>query len=396
VQVLFTSTPGRGHVHPMVPLARAFLDRGDDVLWATGPDVCPRLEQIGIRTAPAGMTERDSMAELGRRFPEIQDLPPPRRPEYVFPRLFGSVRAAPMLADLVPVARSFAPSLVVHDAGDFAGPIAAAVVGVRSVVHSFGALLPEPRVAAAGAEVAPLWVAHGLEPRPHGGCYGSLYLDIYPPSLQTGERPHVPASQLLRPEAFATDGDEDLPDLVTAASPAPLVYVTFGTVFSDTSVLETVVAGLRELAVRVVATVGPHGDPAALGAQPDHVHVARYIPQALLLSRCEAVVSHAGSGTFLAALSHGLPQLCLPLAADQFANAAAGVRSGASLAIEPGAVTADGVRVAVERLLSEPAFRSAAEAVSREIAAMPSSDDVAERLHGLQPLVDGAEVAIEP
>ncbi|MDQ3675606.1 MAG: glycosyltransferase, partial [Actinomycetota bacterium] len=62
-------------------------------------------------------------------------------------------------------------------------------------------------------------------------------------------------------------------------------------------------------------TVGPNGDPAAFGPQPPRVVLERYIPQTLLLPVCDVVASHAGSGTVLAALAHGIPQLCLPQAA---------------------------------------------------------------------------------
>lgn len=77
MRVLFTSTPGWGHVHPMVPLARALLERDDEVLWATAADVCARLEREGFRTSAAGLSERDGMSELSRRFPEVQALPRP-------------------------------------------------------------------------------------------------------------------------------------------------------------------------------------------------------------------------------------------------------------------------------------------------------------------------------
>jgi hypothetical protein len=33
-RVLFTAPAGLGHIHPMVPLARAMVARGHDVLWA--------------------------------------------------------------------------------------------------------------------------------------------------------------------------------------------------------------------------------------------------------------------------------------------------------------------------------------------------------------------------
>jgi MGT family glycosyltransferase len=156
------------------------------------------------------------------------------------------------------------------------------------------------------------------------------------------------------------------------------VYVTFGTLFNtDVGLLRAVVAGVRDLPVRVVVTVGPSGDPAALGDQPPNVHVARYVPQERILPACAAVVSHGGSGTVLAGLARGLPQLCIPQGADQFDNAAAVAASGAGLALGPGEVTAPAVREAVERLLGEPAHRAAARRVAEEIARMPDAAEVA-------------------
>ena len=336
MRVLFTSTSGWGHIHPMVPLAQAFLDRGDDVMWATADEVRTRLEREGIRTSAAGLDDGVAMSRFYEQYPEVHAVAPPERSDFMFPRLFGPVRAQAMLDDLLPVAQAWSPDLVVCDAAEFAGPVAAAVVSAPNITLSFGALLPEPRVAATGAEVAPLWTAQGLEPRPYGGVYDNLYLDIYPSSMQPAERPHLAATQPLRPGVFATGEDEPLPDWVTAPSSDPLVYVTLGTVFSNDEVLSTVVGAIRELAMRVVVTVGPRGEPRSLGPQPDDVHVARYIPQTQLLEHCAVVVSHGGSGTLLASLAAELPQLCIPQAADQFFNAASCARAGAGLALEPG------------------------------------------------------------
>jgi UDP:flavonoid glycosyltransferase YjiC (YdhE family) len=299
----------------------------------------------------------------------------------MFPRLFGAVRAEAMLADLVPVAQAYSPDLLVCDAAEFAGPIAAAVVRAPNITLSFGGTLPAPRVAATGVAVEPLWAAHGLAGRPYGGTYDNLYLDIYPSSMQSADRPHIPAIQPLRPGAFATGEEEPLPNWVTEPSSDPLVYVTLGTVFSNNDVLATVIDALRELPVRVVVTVGPRGEPEALGTQPDNVHIAHYIPQTQLLQHCSLVVSHAGSGTLLAALAAELPQVCLPQAADQFFNAAACARAGTGIALPPDALSAEAVSDAVGKLLTDATYRDAASRVSREIAAMPSPADVADTLH---------------
>ena len=168
------------------------------------------------------------------------------------------------------------------------------------------------------------------------------------------------------------------PVTVSAATPTaePLVYVTLGTVQNSADLLREIVAGVAGAGLPVLVAVGPRVEPASLGAQPDHVQVEQWVDQEAVLARCAAVVSHGGSGTFLGALAHGLPQLCLPQAADQFRNAEGGSRSGAALILAPGEVTSASVRAALERVLAEPGLRAGAERVAAEIAAMPGPDDV--------------------
>ena len=156
----------------------------------------------------------------------------------------------------------------------------------------------------------------------------------------------------------------------------PLVYVTLGTVQNRLPLLAPAVAALARLPVRVLVTVGPDGDPDALGAQPDHVHVERWVDQPLVLQHCDVVVSHAGSGTFLGALAEGLPQLCLPQAADQFRNSEGGLRAGAAVVLGPDESSPEAIAGAVGALLTDEALRRRARGVADEIAAMPSPDDV--------------------
>src|SRR4051794_34569423 len=134
----------------MVPLARAFAARGHDVVWAAAPTVCSRLEHAGFRALPAGPEADEMFGEFARRFPEIRALPPERRPDRMFPKLFGAVFAPAMLTELLPLSRDVAPDLVVHDQAELAGPIVAAALGTPWLTHAFGRMLPPRRPAAAG------------------------------------------------------------------------------------------------------------------------------------------------------------------------------------------------------------------------------------------------------
>jgi UDP:flavonoid glycosyltransferase YjiC (YdhE family) len=156
------------------------------------------------------------------------------------------------------------------------------------------------------------------------------------------------------------------------------MHLTLGTVFHQRrpGVLETAIAGLRELPVNLVVTVGPDVAPDRFGSQPPHVLIERYLPHALLLPRCDLVVSQGGAGILLGALAHGLPQLVLPQGADQFDNGAAAQRAGVALTLDDSAVTPLAITEAVGQLLGDPRYAAAARAVQKEIDTMPSADDV--------------------
>jgi UDP:flavonoid glycosyltransferase YjiC (YdhE family) len=376
MRILFTAVPYWGHVTPMLPLAHALAAAGAEVVWATGDPAVGRLRDQGFVVHRAGAPEAARLSPtLLARDPQLAALPARERPEQMFGQIFGRHRAGPLLADLMPILAEVRPGLIVRDIAEFAAPIAAARHGLPCISHSFGALLPPRRVAAAGADVAPLWAECGLEPRPFGGSYDELYLDVYPPSLQDERRPHVPRTQGLR--SVPLPAGPPAPHPFPQARDRPLVYVTLGTVFNESAPLRRIVAGLRDIDVSLIVTVGPDGDPAMLGPQPAHVRIARFIAQDDLLPHCAAVVSHAGSGTFLGAAAHGRAQVCVPQGADQFLNADAAARSGIGLSVSDDAAA---VRAAVQRVLAEPAFGAAARRLQAEIAAMPAPDRVAELL----------------
>lgn len=181
----------------------------------------------------------------------------------------------------------------------------------------------------------------------------------------------------MRPIPYSADLGEGQAGWPGDDDDRPLIYLTFGTVYNATDgPFRHTLDGLAALDARVLVTVGPDGDPDAFRPQPDHITVTRYVPQTALLPRCALVVSHAGSGTFLAALDHGLPQLCLPQAADQFCNARQCAAAGAGVCLLPAEVTADAVGDAANRLLTDPAFSTRAGDLRDELRAMPHTGDL--------------------
>ena len=161
----------------------------------------------------------------------------------------------------------------------------------------------------------------------------------------------------------------------------PRIYLTLGTVsFGAVEVLSRAIAEIAPLGVDVLVTVGPEGEPAALGDVPDTVHVERFVAQSAVLQLVDLIVHHGGTGTVMGALEAGLPQLLLPQGADQFFNAEILTTTGAAQALPNDAQQPGAISEAVRKLLGDSVERQTARRLRDEIAAMPSPAEVVPRL----------------
>jgi UDP:flavonoid glycosyltransferase YjiC (YdhE family) len=371
VRILFSCRPAHGHLNPLLPLATACRAAGHEVVFGTGEQALPRLRELGFRADRVGIAidAADQLA-LGED-PGLADLPREERWR-IGVAVFGNVLARRTLEDLRPLLDDVSPDLVVYDETDVGAGAAAQAAGVPAVAHSLGRRLPDPIRRAVLDRLQGVVRESHRDAAPGDLLAGNAYLDICPPTLQDpavsepGER--IP----LRP--VAPIGPEDaVPDWILTTRSRPLAYLTLGTYVSGhVDSLRAAATGLGTLAIDTLVTVGPDGDRAALGPLPAAVRVERYVPQGVLLPHVDVVAHHGGSGTMLAALSHGLPQLLLPHGADQFMHANALVGCGAGVRLLPEEITPEAVATAVQLLLDEPGYRQAAGRLADEIAAMPA------------------------
>jgi UDP:flavonoid glycosyltransferase YjiC (YdhE family) len=291
----------------------------------------------------------------------------------LFPRLCAAVAARGGVDVLAAGADDWRPDVVVHEQAELAAPAVAARLGVPNVCHSFGSPIPLEILEEAAARLGPVWGRVGRPVAPLGGCFDHLYVDIFPPSLSPGPLPHLGRRVRRRPASLDAAPGDRLPPAIDGLvrSGGAIGYVTFGTTFNVNDTFAAAVAAVARFDAGIIVTVGPAGDVDAFGPQPPNVHIHQYLPQSLVLPHATFVVSHGGSGTMLAALASGVPQLCLPQAADQFRNGEAVARAGAGLTLTPAAATEETITDAVRRLQSEASFAVAAERMAAEIAAMP-------------------------
>ena len=362
----------------MLPLARAAVRAGHDVLISSGSDVTGLIEQRGFAAHRAGPTLEQSYAAAAKGMAEsggpsqFTGLTPERAIALSAEFFFGAA-AVLRARDLLPMMSDRRPDLIVHDNMELGSPAAAEALGIPHATHSYGPIVPGT---ADLAEILGRTLTRAGLPAAIDSVFASPYLDICPPSLQPSGRTDPWTRPLgLRPEPGEVLADETLPAGFTDLPHPQTIYLTLGTVMNQRpDVFHSVLAGCAEHPVNVVTTLGPGVDPTTLGAQPNNVLVASYLPQALVLPRCSAVVSHVGAGTVLGALCFGLPQLALPPGTDQPQNAAALVASGAGICLTPDEITPEAIATALDRVLHETQLRSHAEKIQGEIFELPTAE----------------------
>jgi MGT family glycosyltransferase len=164
----------------------------------------------------------------------------------------------------------------------------------------------------------------------------------------------------------------------------PLILVSFSTgpYWNQTSRILRTLDAMRGRECRVLVTTGStEVDP---GFVPSNAVIVRRVPHDEILPHAAATVTHAGHGTVMASLKHGVPLLCLPNpVADQpiLAAQVRDLRCGLSLDGD-NAMPCEITR-AIDRLISVPSYAANARALADAISKSPGTSAAVSRLEEL-------------
>ena len=386
MRLLFVSAAARPHLYPLVPLAWACRAAGHEVRVASSPSLREAIVHTGLPAVVAGDDLRYHPADRDELVAAIygQDGWPAgwaATPEVLSPARQAHLRrlaramidgAAAMVDDVVAHARSWRPQLIVHDAVSFAGPVAAAVLGVPAVRHLFGAaVVPRLELLAGGPQAwyASLFERFGVP----ATTTAALTVDPTPACLRTAE----PARPCVEPRHVPYNGAGEVPRLPDGRRVCVTWGHTAGRALGGGAAepYRAVLEALGERGLEAVVVTTPD-QLVGLGPLPSGVIAAPSAPLHLVLPFCDLLVHQGGDGTTLTAAGLGVPQLAITrkpdaeLAAGRIAAAGIGVHLRyQDLAADPAGVKVIGVAVA--ELLGDPAYRRAAERLRREIARRP-------------------------
>ena len=366
MRILFTSTPLDGHINPLWRYAEALRGAGHEVRFAASEKARASVEKRGFALAPVADPSEE---ESKRVWAMLDACSADEAPAIGIREFFGGILPRAALPAVRAAISDWAPDFVVRESMELAGLIAAEEAGVPSAMISIIAggymVQNEDHFLAAADQLR----AHAGTSREKGQVE-TVFAD-FPASLDEGrlvlgcDPVRIAPS---RPAKTPVTGDEPwLPE-----GEAPFVYVTFGTVSGRSdkakATYRLALEVMADLPVRGLLTTGPVMDRELLGPIPDNVSVETFVPQTTVFSRAQAVVHHGGSGTFLGTMAAGLPQVVVPLFADQPQNAASIARAGAGVAVHDR--EADVLRAAILRALEEDDMRRKAADLAEEMTAM--------------------------
>jgi UDP:flavonoid glycosyltransferase YjiC (YdhE family) len=191
----------------------------------------------------------------------------------------------------------------------------------------------------------------------HGGISRELAIVATFPQLEYPRRGGWPGMRVTGPLLWEQPfGDVELPP-----GEAPLVLVAPSTSQDpEQRLVRAALEGLAGEPVRVLATTNNRAPMEALPV-PANARLVDWVSYAKTMPLCAAVVCHAGHGTVARALASGVPVVACGHAGDQAENAARVRWAGVGVSLPRRFQTARGLRLAVSRVLSNPAYRRRAE-----------------------------------
>jgi MGT family glycosyltransferase len=363
-----------GHAFPMIALGRALLARGHHVTLQTWRRWQPQVEAEGMSFAAA---------------PEYTVFPTGPEPLDFYEAVVHATE------DTVPLVRELAPHAVVADILTLAPALAAERCGVPLAtliphvhphsephfpVYSLGGRLPRSAAGRALWRLAQRPVQRGLErgrrelnetrsrvglpalAHVHGGISRELALVATLPQLEYPRSPGFlgPNTHVVGPLMWEPPADDvELPpgdELLVLVAPSTAQD-------AEHRLLRAALRGLAGAPVRVLATWNRRLPPAPLPV-PENTRLVEWVSYSRTMPHCDVVVCHAGHGTLVRALTSGCAVVAAPAVGDMNENAARVDWAGAGVRLPRRYISPRGVRLAVERVLVEPAIRERA----REIA----------------------------
>jgi UDP:flavonoid glycosyltransferase YjiC (YdhE family) len=426
MKILLASTPGIGHLNPILVAARILKDAGHETAIYTSVDFRDKIEREGIGFFPLPEDADQGVRDFASSFLEEHKVTP--GPEKLV-KAFTGIFIAPMVSQfrgLQAILKGFPAEVVIHETS-FVGvfPLllgprsmrpACVYLGITALFleRADGApwgpgLLPsgDPKKQKEYAEVArdlnekkefPLRRAAdkiladiGLPPLP-GSIFasGAMLADlILQPCAPSFEFPlHEPEERLHFIGPLLPSGAGDVPVQIKETKKAgrKIILVSQGTVANNDlgKLLAPAIRGLgdREDMLLLVTTGGKplENIPCPLAS---NTIASQYLNFGEILPEVDVLVAFGSYGTVTQALSFGVPMVVAGKGEDKPEVAARVTWTGTGIDLATDTPTPEQIRDAVNQILSRPEYRASAQKLAREFASYDAAKKLPALIKGL-------------
>jgi rhamnosyltransferase subunit B len=194
-----------------------------------------------------------------------------------------------------------------------------------------------------------------------------LVLGLFPEWFASAQSDWPPQTRLTGFPLYDRQAPHEVPkeaEAFLAAGPPPIVFTPGSAMKHGQQFFAESVTACQSIGQRgVLLTRFPEQVPDNL---PEGIRHFDYLPLSQFLPRAAALVSHGGIGTVSQALAAGIPQLVMPMAFDQFPNAARLVRLGVARSLPVQAYRSPAVALALSDLMKSEDVRKHCQAIAKK------------------------------
>lgn len=390
MHIAFVSLGAFGHINPTLALVTELVKQGVRVTYFTTEAFRNIIEPTGAKfvAVPSWMAENDKHND-GEKKEDDGGV------AAAVPFLFLN-EAGAYIDTILDTLHDDKPDAIVHDFAGIAGTIAADNLNVPNVMLYTSYPSNDSYSVAAGFESCP--ADHPLRKAAAGIAAG--YAEKYGCRVMTvkeifdghGDFNLVMMQKKLVPNYESFDdsfvftgvqigkrtafGSWKAPD-----NGKPLLYSSLGTAFNNWPEYYPILFdAVRDLDINVFAALGSI-DPASLKDIPANVEVGQMVPQLDILSQASVFITHAGMGGTGEAIYYGVPMIAIPQMEEQAITARQIEKLGLGVAfLDKSAITSEALKTAIQKLLTEPSYKGAAEQFSADMKTLGGAKASAEAL----------------
>ena len=390
MHIAFVSLGAFGHINPTLALVTELVKQGVRVTYFTTEAFRNIIEPTGAKfvAVPSWMAENDKHND-GEKKEDDGGV------AAAVPFLFLN-EAGAYIDTILNTLHDDKPDAIVHDFAGIAGTIAADNLNVPNVMLYTSYPSNDSYSVAAGFESCP--ADHPLREAAAGIAAG--YAEKYGCRVMTvkeifdghGDFNLVMMQKKLVPNYESFDdsfvftgvqigkrtafGSWKAPD-----NGKPLLYSSLGTAFNNWPEYYPILFdAVRDLDINVFAALGSI-DPASLKDIPANVEVGQMVPQLDILSQASVFITHAGMGGTGEAIYYGVPMIAIPQMEEQAITARQIEKLGLGVAfLDKSAITSEALKTAIQKLLTEPSYKAAAEQFSADMKTLGGAKASAEAL----------------